>query len=165
MQRFLKQISIFISAIMLVIASGGFSLYQHYCNCTDEVNGSIVVEAADCHNNGESQSCCTVEVEKKASCCQPETDQKNTHHKCKSSGNCCTSEVTFLKTDDFNFSLDQKRSFGFIVAFVNIVESEYLQKEQSFLKETTFATDLPPPDFGKKLLIALHQFKIASPLV
>lgn len=150
---------------MLVIASGGFSLYQHYCNCAGEVNNSIVVESQDCQENEERKSCGIVPDEKVSSCCKPETHQTKSFYQCESSINCCTYEVTFLKTDDFNCSFDQKRSFSFIVAFVNVIGSNDLRNELTFIKETTFTSDLPPPDFGKELLISLHQFKFASPLV
>lgn len=165
MRQLLKQISVIISAIMLVIASGGFSFYQHYCNCADEVNSSVVIMSTDCHEEEENQACCTLQLEEVTSCCQSESDQNISHQQCENSDNCCTSEVTFLKTDDFDYSFDQKKSFSFIVAFVNVLESIYLQKNQCFIKETTFTADLPPPEYGKELLITLHQFKIASPLV
>ena len=165
MCQLLKQILIIISALMLVIASGGFSLYQHYCNCANEVSSSVVIESADCSESDVTETCCTVQVEKVSSCCQTKTDQINSHHPCETTDNCCTSEVTFLKTDDFNYSVDQKKSFQFITAFVIVLESNTFQKELCFIEKTSYTADLPPPDYGKKLLVTLHQFKIASPLV
>jgi len=150
---------------MLVTASGGFSLIKHYCNCAMEVTGSLVIEPADCNESEEVETCCLVQIEKETSYCQTRTDQINSHHQCENTNNCCTSKATFLKTDDFDYSQEQKRSFGFIVAFVNVLEANNLQKKQSCIQETTsYTSDLPPPEYGKKLLVILNQFKIASPI-
>jgi len=165
MRQLLKQIAVIISAIMLVIASGGFSFYQHYCNCTDEFSNSVVIESADCHKDEKSHTCSTVQIDNVTSGCQAETDQNILNQKCEATHNCCTTDYTFLKTDNFDYSFVQKKSFSFITAYVLVLETTYTQKDHSFLKKITFTDDLPPPEYGKELLITLHQFKIASPLV
>lgn len=146
---------------MLVIASGGFSLYQHYCSCEGDINNSIIVESADCYESNKSESCCIVPDEKVTSCCQTEAEQNTSHSHCGDADNCCTSEVSFLKTDEFNYSFDEKKSFQFIAAFVNIIGSISLQNLEGYTKETNFIADLPPPDYGIRFLISLHQLKIA----
>ena len=165
MRQLLKQIAVIISAIMLIIASGGFSFYQHYCNCTDEFSSSVVIESTDCHEDEESHICSTGKIDHVASCCQTETDQNIINQKCEATHNCCTTDYTFLKTDNFDYSFVQKKSFSFITAYVLVLETTYTQKDHSFLKKNTFTDDLPPLEYGKELLITLHQFKIASPLV
>jgi hypothetical protein len=165
MRQLLKKISVIISAIMLVIASGGFSFYQHYCNCTDEVNSSVVIKSTDCHEDEKSHTCSTVQIDNVTSCCQAEINQNILNQKCETTNNCCTTEYTFLKTDNFDNSFNQKKSFSFVAAYVINLETTYTQKDHSFLKKNTFTDDLPPPEYGKELLITLHQFKIASPLV
>lgn len=164
MQQLIKQILLIISAIMLVIASGGISLYQHYCSCEGELNNSIIVEMANCHESSEVQSCCTIPAEEVVSCCQSEANQNTNHSHCGDNENCCNSEVSFLKTDEFNYSFENKKSFQFIVAFVNIIDPVYLQNVKDFTKETNFFSDLPPPNFGKYFLIQHHQLKIAPPI-
>lgn len=165
MRQLLKQIMVIISAVMLVIASGGFSFYHHYCNCAGEFNNSLIIETADCHDSKDDQSCSTANIEKLKSCCEAETNQSKLQHTCASSDNCCSSEVTFLKTDDFNYSFDQKRSFTFVVAYVQVLETNYLQKKENVVEKHTFFNDLPPPSYGKDLIIILHKFKIDTPLV
>lgn len=163
MQQLIKQILLIITTIMLVVASGGFSLYQHYCSCEGDVNNSIILESADCYASSENQSCCAIPIEEDV-CCQTEAKQNTTHSHCSDDDNCCTSEVSFFKTDEFNYSFDDKKSFQFIVAFVNIIEPIYLQNLEDFAKETNFSADLPPPDYGIGFLIIQHQLKIAPPL-
>lgn len=165
MHQLLKQILIIVSALVLVVASGGFSLYQNYCICESETSSSVLIESAGCNDTEVAEACCSVQIEKERSSFHTEIDQIISHHPCKSKEDCCTSEVTFLKTDNFNFSVDEKKSFQFITAFVIVLESNTFQKEQYFIEELSYTADLPPPDYGKKLLVTLHQFKIASPLV
>lgn len=161
MQKIFKQIFVLISAITLIIASGGLSLYQQYCICANEVNNSIVLESTNCNEKSEGQSCCTIPVEKLTSCLHTKAKENTSHQICTDVDNCCTSEVTFLKTDDFNYSQDQKKSFHFIPAFVSVLESVYLHKDEDLTKKANFIADLPPPASGKEFLILLHQLKIA----
>ena len=164
MLQLLKKIFVIISATMLVIASGGFSLYQQYCSCEGDINNSIIVETANCYESNKSELCCEVPNNKVTSYCQAEAEQHTSHSHCDDADNCCTSEVSFLKTDEFNYSFDEKKSFQFITAFVNIIESISLQNLEDFTKETNFIADLPPPDYGIGFLITLHQLKIAPPI-
>lgn len=164
MFQLLKKIFVIISATMLVIASGGFSLYQHYCSCEGDVYNSIIVESTDCNEANEIQSCCSVPEEKVTSCCETDANQNNSHSLCGDDDSCCTSEVSFLKTDEFNYSFDEKKSFQFITAFVNIIEAITFQNIDGFTKETNFIADLPPPDYGIRFLITHHQLKIAPPI-
>jgi hypothetical protein len=164
MAQLIKQISHFVMALLLVIAVGGFSLIQHYCNCAEEMKTSIIFESNDCHADVTPESCCKEEIIEIESCCSVVESDHSEKHTC-NSNNCCTEDFTFLKTDVFDYSVDHKKSFRFIVAYEVIIESEYSESHQIFHNSTTFFTDLPPPDFGKDLLISLHQIKIANLLV
>lgn len=160
MFQIIKQISVIFSAMILIVASGGFNLYQHYCHCKEKVSYSVVVESPACYEENKVNTCSSDEL---TSCCETEPYQ-NSDPDCESTDNCCTTEYTFLKTDIFDYTIDQKKSFNFTIAFVLIPESSDAQKEYTYLEKHTFAFDLPPPDYGKELLISLHQIKIDTPL-
>jgi len=162
MFQIIKQISIIFSAVLLIIASGGFSFYQRHCICTDEISHSIVIESPACNEDKRAITCSTAEV---TSCCETETNQNNDNKDCESTDECCSTVYTFLKTDFFDYTISQKKSFNITTTFVLVPESFDDKREYSFIENYTFAFDLPPPVFGKELLITLHQIKIATPLV
>lgn len=165
MFQIIKQISVIFSAVILIIASGGFNFYQRYCNCTDEISHSIVIESPPCYEEEKPITCSSDNADNATSCCETEPDKKNKNRDCESTDNCCTVEFTFLKTDIYDYTIDQKKSFNFTSSYVLTPESIEDQKKYTFIEKYTFAFDLPPPDYGKELLISLHQIKIATPLV
>jgi hypothetical protein len=166
MYQLLRQIVILASAIILIAATGGIHLIQHYCNCTHEFTSSIIVSSTDCHPDDNLHSCTPNKQNyDEERCCQPENIQTSPLQSCETNHNCCTTEYKLFKTDQYNYITSPKNNFNFVVAYVKILESDNTLKDIFQTNKPTIADDLPPPKYGKNLLVALHQFKIASPTV
>ena len=147
------KISVIVLAIMLVVTTGGFSIYEHFCGCSEVVETSLLVENFDCsnHHQDAAENCCSHPVEKPARSCQ--------------SGNCCSTSGVFVRLQYiYNLPL-QKISLKFVIAFVRLISSEGLSyhDNHTFVKENYLYNNLPPPPFGKEMILAYHQAKIAPP--
>lgn len=148
-----KLISVLTGIILLFAflwATTGVTVYSHYCSLSDSVNTSLFLEDADCehHEEGiEAQSCCAEET----SC---ETNTADT--------DCCaTQKQVFKLASSFNIPDDSQkvkiidiRLFDHTLLWIEepvVIEKDHVQ----------LSDKLPPGSYGKKLLLALHQQKIA----
>lgn len=125
-----------------------------------------MMEDESCHEN-DADHCCNVSItDQKETCCDEQN--KNAHHvhqPCGDEHNCCSSEYLYFKTDHFDLSGKKVIKFNFIVAYVHEISTEKFQNtiSESFIHQIN--KDLPPPNYGTNLLVAIHQLKIASLLV
>lgn len=161
MKRFLQNTSILLLAGFLIIATGGFSIYHHFCGCAGESSASIFMETTCNHHRPSGQapaSCCSNELKK--SCCmnQPEEKQADACHK----DNCCHTSSTYLKImDNFTISVE-KISLKFIVSFLQILTGiEFQDETQTSVLVNYGFNDTSPPLYGTELLHSIHQLKIA----
>lgn len=160
MIQILRQIVVIISAIFIVLVAGGFNLYEQYCYCSHEYSGSVIVELLDCHENDASHLC-NIDANLKNDageeiCAFPEPESQT----CKSSDNCCKTKRTYLKTDVFEPAINPTFTFGFIAAYISVIESPDVWSHQINFLNAFHCNNDPPAGFGKYLLIELHQFKI-----
>jgi hypothetical protein len=137
-------------------ATTGVTVYTHYCSLSDSVNTSIFLEDADCgHHNKQAvtQSCCA---------------EKNACESNSAETDCCATQKQFFKlAASFNIPDDsQKVKIIDIRLFFNL-DLLWIQEAEVIEKEHIQLTDkLPPGSYGKELLLALHQQKIApAPIV
>lgn len=148
------------------MASGGFSLVHHYCSCANDFNITILNEESCCHNEVKDRHCTTLPNDEKSSCCSSERKEAPANHKhCTDGGHCCSFEYFYLKTDSFDFSGKKRISLEFIISYITIINDV---KDDNPLRDSyqqLLDDNLPPPDYGKKLLFSLHQIKIPTPLV
>jgi hypothetical protein len=153
-----KLINVITGSILLLAflwATTGVTVYSHYCSLSDSINTSIFLDDADCehHEDGiETQSCCAEET----SC---ETNTADT--------DCCaTQKQVFKLASSFNIPDDSQKVK---VIDVRLFEPILLWIEEADGTENNDlqqAEKLPPGNYGKELLLALHQQKIApAPLV
>ena len=159
MKTVLQNTGIIFLAALLIMATGGFSIYEHFCRCAGEKTASIFVEAT-CHHESESSaaSCCMIAEH---TCCGTEKTEKNCHD-----DDCCQTTETYLKiSDDFNYQFD-KISLKFIVSFVQILSgNSLLAVEQDYTLPVQDFNDIPPPLYGRELVNHLHQLKTDHCLV
>lgn len=165
MKSFLKQIVIILFSGIVVIASGGFSLIHHYCACNKNFNYSILIEETECHDEMDDHHCEMKPSSEAISCCQQESTQtQNNHQHCGDNHDCCSLEYFYFKTDNFDLSGNSKVNFVFIVAYVAEIQNNQNQAQQAEFIIYQISNNLPPPEYGKKLLYSIHQLKIATPL-
>jgi hypothetical protein len=153
---------IILIATLLVMATGGFSLYHHICHCAGEVSSSVFLEAGCDHaQDTEVASCCT-QVEAH-SCCsdKPVHESEKACH----DDDCCQTSLQFFKiSDSFQPGLENinLKPFQPVTPFMNLVVFEDIPIF-SFLDLASFA--LPPPEAGRDILVSLHQLKLDTHLV
>ncbi len=165
MGKLLQRSALILLAASMILVTGGFSIYHHFCQCEGESTASVFIEA-DCDHvcsaDDRASSCCSVSREK--SCCDSETpnqcgsdEQRN---------DCCNSSSEYLKiSDTFTVSLE-KVSLKFIAGFIQVLYGTYFIAEPTahFIISPE-ASDISPPLYGTKLLYNIHQLKIGHPLV
>lgn len=153
-----KPINLITGLVLLVAflwATAGVTVYSHYCSLSDSVNTSLFLEDADCehHNEGdEVQSCCAEQ-----SAC--ETNIAGT--------DCCATQKQVLKlASSFHLPDDHQK---IKMMDVRLFDRTLLRTEETVAVEHERIQEsekLPPANHGKRLLLALHQQKIApAPLV
>jgi hypothetical protein len=158
----LKNIGLIFVVSMLILATGGFSVYQHVCHCAGEMSASLFMqESCDHQEAAPVASCCKPEDTK--SCCKPEP-VRETRHTCHND-DCCKTTSLFLKiSDSFQPGLE-KVNLKPIMMVAAILTFE-LSEDILFTPHLNICnSDLPPPDTGKHILIALHQLKLDTHLV
>jgi hypothetical protein len=160
MMRIIRNIGLIFIVSVLILATGGFSIYHHVCHCVGEISASIFLEAS-CDHENTSASCCS--ADENHSCCmeKPPTDSKHACH----DGDCCNTSIQFLKiSDSFQPGLEKISLKPLVLAsdlvFVSVQEDVHLIPTFNI-----YSADLPPPDSGKQILVALHQLKLDPHLV
>ena len=158
--RTIRNIGLIFIVTVLILATGGFSVYHHVCHCAGEMTASVFVEAV-CNVENTSPSCCS--QEEIPSCCKDEPAPVK-KHTC-SDNDCCQTSSQFLKiSDSFHPGLEKISLKPFVIAsalvFVSIPEDVH-----SIPAIHIYSADLPPPDSGRQILVALHQLKLDTHLV
>lgn len=165
MKTVIKKSAIVFLAVMLIMATGGFSVYHHFCRCEGESKASVFMDATcdhDCASVSEPAACCSPAP--KHSCCASEpvdTKTSSNHDK-----DCCNSSSEFYKIFD-NFRVNfEKVSLKFIVGVIQVLTGIDFIKEPIAAKiAAPDSNDTSPPIYGTELLHYIHQLKIAQPLV
>jgi hypothetical protein len=163
MSVILRKIGLVFTALLLIAASGGYSIYRHYCDCQNLLKTSVFLEVECKHEQAgtDATSCCSIETHEIA-CCSSESQTGETDH-CHS-GDCCQTNIEFLKINDSYTSGQDKTSFKVFTLFVKLFENELLFTETLAEPAGNFFSDSSPPFTGKQLLLEIHQLKLAPEL-
>jgi hypothetical protein len=157
-----RKIGVIFTALLLIAATGGYSVFRHYCDCQDAVTTSVFLEVTCGHDHAaEAKSCCTP-VSHEKSCCPAEKGQQSKGHR--HSDKCCHTNAQFLKIND-SFSSGQYKSVDKIfIAAVNLPEKEIQVNDESAFILNTYYSDSSPPLTGRQILLKIHQLKLAPEL-
>ncbi|MDX9905712.1 MAG: hypothetical protein RBS55_03895 [Bacteroidales bacterium] len=160
MIRTAKNIFLILVVSLLIISTGGYSIFHHVCHCAGEMSVSVFTEAT-CSHGEDSHACC--QDEETQSCCanKPGHQSDNTCN----GKDCCKNSVQFLKISDSFQPGTAKISlkpFPAISPFVQSVVPEINLQSSTFNLKSF---DLPPPQTGKQIVVAQHQLKLDHPLV
>jgi hypothetical protein len=157
-----RKIGVIFTALLLIAATGGYSVFRHYCDCQDAVTTSVFLEVTCGHDHAaEAKSCCAP-VSHEKSCCPAEKGQQSKSHK--HSDKCCRTNAQFLKINDSFSSGQYKSADKIFISAVNLPEKEILVDENSSSFVTTYYTDTSPPLSGREILLHHHQLKLAPEL-
>ena len=163
MNKAFQTTAILFTALMLVMATGGFSIYHHFCQCAGKETASFF-QTTTCtleKSAVKPAGCCHQDV---PACCMDKADV-NLEKSC-TKDKCCDSSASFFKiSDNYTVSIG-KVSLKFVVSFVQYLMGNILISEpQEFAVRIPEFNDTSPPLFGTDLLHHLHQLKIAHLLV
>ena len=166
----IKKASVMFIVLVMVAATGGFTIYQHYCGCSADSATSLVLASHDCNMLAVDDLATNVAP---SSCCDEEPAED---HCCSGTSKlpgdpgpvsgCCYTSGIFMKIDDlFNTSLEEV-SFQLVVQILKTIsgESYSINELPCTVKEIFDRGDPPPLLSGKERILALHQVKIAPPL-
>jgi len=154
-KNFIKQITGFILIVAFLWATNGITVYSHYCFDLNSVNSSLFMENADCEHHDEDtqmQSCCV--------------ERKSCHIDDKKADCCATEKQVFKLASVFNIPGEkQKVKILDFILYKHFVINEEI--ENDFGKDYFNKANRPPPNiYGKRLILAMHQQKIApAPIV
>lgn len=153
--RIVKNISLFLVVSMLILATGGFSIFHHICNCAGEMSVSIFTEAT-CSQGKASPSCCP--AKELPACCTIKKVQQSTkvcHEK-----DCCHNSEQFFKINDSFQPGIAKNIVKPDIQSVKIILIEALSILNEAPPENVFTSDLPPPETGRQIILKLHRLKL-----
>jgi hypothetical protein len=156
----IKNIGVIFIVSLLILATGGVSVFHHICHCAGEMSASLFVEA-DCDHSHSGAACCSAETT--ASCCQVNNNNEP-GHSCDNK-DCCQDTMQFLKiSDSFQPGVEKiiVKPFLATISLIFIDKNEDIKSLPNF---NIYASDLPPPDTGKQIVVSLHQLKLDPHLV
>jgi len=162
MDRIIRITGILATSIILIAATGGYSIYRHFCNCNDAILTSVFLKAQcdPMEENQAEKSCCAKEKTER-SCCN---ESPGNESKGKSPKNCCQTYYHFLKIYD-SFSPGQTTSLlNVTYSTVFVVENEIDQVTVSSCDNDKHIPGPSPPSSGKRKLLEIHQLKLSPEL-
>ncbi len=180
----LKKAGMIAIALIMVAATGGFTIYQHYCGCSETSSVSMVKSSPECTGTPDNALAVNYDhmaPDDDAGCCnqheQGEAEQlPATDNRCSTQGNpsgepcpvssgCYTSSI-FMKIDELLNTTFKEVSFKIVISLLKIIgNEEFSYHDKNILdKEFYFRGELPPLLSGKEKILAYRQVKIAPPL-
>jgi hypothetical protein len=162
MKQIIKNIALFAVVGLLILATGGFTIYQHFCHCEEEVSASVFMKTScDHRHSSPAAPCC--KAEQTPSCCKEKPAPARKHH-CNGK-DCCKTSSRFLKIND-SFQSGPGKITVKPVLVASAIVFDYIEKEIPFhINLSLCNSDLPPPDTGRQIVVSLHQLKLDPSLV
>lgn len=163
MKSLVKHILTYCAALMIIAATGGISLFQHYCGCHDEQQNSLFTESVQCHIEDESVCCEKDMPEFSDQCCSAEPASNEKAHHDHTGHDCCSTVYTYYKTDQVNLKKPVKTPEKVYSSY--IVLFDFLNAEQEIVGTSFKCWDTQPPTTmaGRDLLDFIQQRKLDVP--
>jgi len=162
MKQIIKNIALVITVVLLIVATGGFSIYHHLCDCKGERSASVFLETS-CEHQNSSPAASYCSAEEIPSCCK-EKSAPEKKHQC-NGNDCCNTSIQFLKINDVFQPGPAKISLKPLVSASSIIVIDFKEYILSAPIDNIYFPDLPPPSTGKQIILANHQLKLAPPLI
>ncbi len=143
---------------MVVVTTGGFSIFSHQCNCCNSYEFSLTGFNACCEMEGQDATCET--DTHKSSCCTEKIHVEQKNHSCKTD-NCCQIDSRFFRLDNlFEKTRDiQINKIQIPVQLQQIIHTETIQID--FVKKLIFIAENSPPKIPyKNFVVFAHSLKI-----
>jgi len=156
MYRLVRNIANLLVAMILVVATGGFTVFQHYCACENEVISSFMTETVCSEENAIEESCCR-EAPEILDCCVAVSKPEKHQQSCNHSDDCCQNSVSFYKTSEY--SSPAKQETKLFTSVLPAVFQQELITELAAEHEQVVYNDTSPPFPAVKLFLKFHQRK------
>jgi len=156
MKLILRNSISFLLALVMLVATSGFTIFKHHCTAENTNQLSFMIEDFDCdHNDQEHEhfplACCTQHGQDTGQSCEPE--------------NCCDTESYVVQ---LNITLDKQQATKYSLPDLENgediidIDTPCPRVEKDLI---IISNNLPPPIAGKALRIYLHQLNIPFPSV
>jgi hypothetical protein len=160
MKRIIKDISLILVVSLIILATGGFTVFHHVCQCAGEMSVSVFTEVK-CSHSEDPHACC---LDKETpSCCADKPDHQS-NNSCNGK-DCCRNSVQFLKISDSFQPVTAKINFKPYTAISPFIPCVVPEINLQYSTFNLKSFDLPPPKTGRQILVSLHQFKLDTHLV
>ena len=152
----IKYLISFLSVVVFLAVTSGFTVYTHYCSGTAIKKQSIVESHNSCDHNIDD-----LNLHKAMSSCESDCCAEM------ESNDCCTDVKEYYKISDVFVLPAVVVEDKIIISHVfKIVFSNLNFKIERFFKESESNFSLPPPLSGKQIVVLYHQLKTKpSPFV
>ena len=153
MNTLIHRISSILMALFVLISTSGFMIYERQCECSNTISTALFID--------HYKDCCQHEA---PSCCDEQQHSCN-HGDADSDQDCCESSPRYFRINiPVNLPVQAQsvtESFK-LVQTHSVLQAENLTEENGQVIEIT---ESPPPILqGTRLILYLHQLKIAPPL-
>lgn len=152
-----RKIGVIVTAFLLIAATGGYSVYQHFCSCEGDTITSVFLEL-ECGHDEAAPSCCTT-VPTEKSCCDGEARKDRQSHP--HSDDCCRTHAQFFKINDSFSSGQGNSSFKIFVEATVFFDAAIILNEDIPEPVGPVFSDTSPPASGRQILLEIHQLKLA----
>ena len=158
--KWLKNTGLIFVISLLILATGGFSVFHHVCNCAGEVSTSLFTEVT-CQDKHTEASCCS-HTETPSCCIQKEKNKKA--HTCHDK-DCCQNSVQFFKISDSFQVVFSNIDLKPVLVTTPLVILDVTETNLQYLNLFPQSYNLPPPKTSRQILVSLHQLKLDTNLV
>ena len=158
MYKVLKNILSIVLALVVLLATSGFSIYSHECDCCGKDEISLVAIDTCCEDAHAVQACDLTHMAE-SDCCTPVTDVEVVHD-CETSA-CCEVQADFVKLKNL-FDKSKVLTVKYPVLenhLVQIVDAQAIT-EKSITGYLQIADNSPPKIPVRDFVIFGHTLKI-----
>lgn len=154
-----KSVAVFL-AIVVLISTSGFTVYEHNCNCCQTTDYSLTNFTSCCDHDSETSVDTAPQICSDGICCNTAADEETQNHVCSIDG-CCNFDNNYEKlTVDFDKSQTVSiRYFPQLIHVIQILKPQVLV-EPELQKLIHISQNAPPILAETDFVIFAHALKI-----
>lgn len=160
MVELIKKISAVFLAIVVLVSTSGFTVYEHSCNCCQTTDYSLANFSSCCDRDSEPMHEGTPEICSDGICCNTAADEDNQNHVCSANG-CCNFDNNYEKLG-VDFDKSQTLTIRFFPKLLNVIQilKPQVLVETELHKLIHISQNAPPIFAESDFVIFAHALKI-----
>jgi hypothetical protein len=160
MVELIKKISAVLLAIVVLVSTSGFTVYEHNCNCCQTTDYSLTIFSSCCDHDSAITNETAPETCSDGICCNITTDEKTQNHVCSADG-CCNFNNNYEKLA-VDFDKSQTVSIRFFPKLINVIQilNPIVLVEPELQKLIHISQNAPPILSETDFVIFAHALKI-----